>query len=128
MEITKEMLIANETILAARVSDKDECLYLGNVPNCNVYFTSQFNNYNMIGETLTLERINKKYKIKQPESKVVPLEKKVYDFVPVRVRDTKDVDWMKAELIACIPYETDFPYRVLINSNELYSLRYCEFI
>jgi len=128
MEITKEMLIANETVLVTKKSDKYKCLYLGCVPNLNVHFTSEYEDYNAVGLTITLEEINENYIIKQPESKIVPLERKVYDFVPVRVRDTKDVDWMKAELIACIPYETDFPYRVLINSNELYSLRYCEFI
>lgn len=62
-------------------------------------------------------------------SKVVPLERKVYDFVPVRVRDNEDGDWLDAELYACLGNTNQFPYRAIIKGTGLTGcFKYCEFI
>lgn len=126
MEITKEMLIANETVLVTKKSDKYKCLYLGCVPNLNVHFTSEYEDYNAVGLTITIEEINENYIIKQPESKIVPLERKVYDFVPVRVRDSEDESWGNAKLIACL-YGLNHPYFVILEDFPS-QYKYCEFI
>jgi len=81
MEITKEMLIANETVLVTKKSDEYKFLYLGCVPNLNIHFVSVPNKYKESYAFYNIEEINQMFTIKQPESKVVPLERKVYDFV-----------------------------------------------
>jgi len=125
MEITKEMLIANETVLVHKITS-NEYLYLGCIENVNIYFISYTNRFKEAGDYYTLEEINKNYKIKQPESKVVPLERKVYDFVPVRVRDSEDESWENAKLIACL-YGLNHPYFVILEDFPS-QYKYCEFI
>lgn len=125
MEITKEMLIANETVLVDK-NTSNEYLYLGCIENVNIYFISYTNRFKEAGDYYTLEEINKNYKIKQPESKVVPLERKVYDFVPVRVRDSEDESWRNAKLIACL-YGLNHPYYVILKDLPS-QYKYCEFI
>jgi len=126
MEITKEMLIANETVLVTKKSDKYKCLYLGCVPNLNIHFVSVPNKYKEAYSFYTIEEINQMFTIKQPESKVVPLERKVYDFVPVRVRDSEDESWGNAKLIACL-YGLNHPYFVILEDFPS-QYKYCEFI
>ena len=95
MEITKEQLIEGKTVLI-RKADKSQRLYLGNVGL--VYFISLDNFKQSSGSPYTIEELNTIYFIEQEQSLTVPLERKLYDFVPVYVKDLKKKNGKKENL------------------------------
>lgn len=122
---TEKDLIAGKTVLVSKAYEKEKVKYLGNAGL--IHFVSHTNGYSNAGMYYTIEQLNNSFTIEKPKSRVVPLEKKVYDFVPVRVRDNEDSEWENAFLIAVIP-NTDFPYNVLDDVDCLNTFKYCELI
>ena len=122
---TEKDLIAGETVLVSKDKTCHKRLYLG----CSglVHFISACNEYEFAGPFYTIKELNKWYTIEQPKSKAVPLEKKVYDFVPVRVRNNEINIWKNAFLIAVTPL-TDFPFKTVNENGQSTSYRYCEFL
>ena len=123
----KEDLISGETILVSKTHNTSKVLYLGGIGL--VHFVSMTNSYKESSCHYTIEELEELYTIEQPQSKSVPLEKKVYDFVPVRVKDSDNEDWRDfgCKLIAVI--ECKFPY-VTVNADykSIQLSRYCEFL
>ena len=126
MEITKEQLIEGKTVLI-RKADKSQRLYLGNVGL--VYFISLDNFKQSSGSSYTIEELNTIYFIEQEQSLTVPLERKVYDFVPVYVKDYEKEEWKERKLIAVLPNAL-FPYHTDEGSSTKYAgaFKICEFI
>ena len=122
---TEKDLIAGETVLVFKDTPAHKRLYLGNAGL--VHFISATNKYKLTGGYYTIEELNESFTIEQPKSKVVPLEKKVYNFVPVRVRDKEDNEWKNAFLIAVTPL-TDFPFKTVNKNGQSAAYRYCEFL
>lgn len=123
---TEKDLKAGETVLVSKYIPTNKKLYLGSAGL--VHFVSNTNNFECANNNnFRIQELNQFYTIEQPKSKVVPLEKKVYDFVPVRVRDSENHKWWNAFLIAVVPDE-EYPFFVITESNNYDSLRYCEFI
>ena len=122
---TEKDLVAGETVLVWKESNA-KALYLG----CAglVHFVSEDDEFNKAGDSnFAIEDLNKYFTIKQPKSNAVPLEKKVYDFVPVRCRDNDDRDWENRELVLVSP-ENPYPYRVINNHGETSGFKQCEFL
>ena len=122
--IKKEDLIAGETVLVNNFG-AEIMTYQGCVGGC-LFFTSEIKAF-----ALTLKQVNNyNYIIKQPISNVVPLEKRTYDFVPVRVSDDR-INWFDAELIA-VDNETYLPYIAKrYTTKKCVSIaiyKYCEFV
>ena len=129
----KEDLIAGETILVGKNGNGYKRLYLGNSGLVHfVSYESKTGGYCSVGDNpYRIEELEEYYTIEQPKSKVVPLEKKVYDFVPVRVRDYDGNDWEeeKFRLVAVASNDnTDYPFIVIEEGNECSQWRQCEFI
>ena len=126
MEITKEQLIEGKTVLI-RKADKSQRLYLGNVGL--VYFISLDNFKQSSGSPYTIEELNTIYFIEQEQSLTVPLERKLYDFVPVYVKDYEKEEWKERKLIAVLPNAL-FPYHTDEGSSTKYAgaFKICEFI
>lgn len=122
---TEKDLIAGETVLIHKDNPSNKNLYLGSAGY--VHFISATNKYKYTGVSFTIEELNESFTIEQPKSKVVPLEKKVYDFVPVRVRDNERHLWKNAFLIAVTPL-TDYPFKTVNENEQSAAYRYCEFL
>lgn len=125
--IKKEDLIAGETVL---VSESNTIAYQGCVGEC-LFFTYLNDGVKKADASYTIEEINYfGYRIKQPESKVVPLEKRTYDFVKVRIRDSYLEQWRNAELIAVDPdlFNSYIVKRCMASNGSYISFyKYCEF-
>ena len=122
---TEKDLIAGETVLVFKGNPAHKRLYLGNAGL--VHFASVTNKYKLTGGFYTIEELNELYSIEQPKSKVVPLEKKVYDFVPVKVRDNENHKWGNVFLIAVVQ-GVDFHFKTVDMDGQSTSYKYCEFI
>ena len=122
---TEKDLIAGETVLVSKDNPTDKRLYLGNAGF--VHFISVINKYEEVGICFTIKDIIKHFDIEQPKSKVVPLEKKVYDFVPVRVRNMVSVNWENRFLIAVIP-GAEYPFKTVDEDGDINTYKYCEFL
>lgn len=119
---TEKDLIAGETVLVSKNDPTDKRLYLGNAGL--VHFVSAANKYECTGGLYTIKELNQRYTIEQQKSKVVPLEKKVYDFVPVRCNDYEDL--VNCYLIAVFP-SSSFPYKVIRGNGDSDEFEYCKF-
>ena len=122
---TEKDLVAGETVLVWKGRDA-KALYLG----CAglAHFISQSGNFKKaVDSNYTIEELNSFFTIEQPKSNAVPLEKKVYDFVPVRVRDYYDQSWQIRELVLVSP-ENSLPYRVINNEGGTTGFKQCEFL
>ena len=124
---TEKYLVAGETVLVWKESDV-KVLYLGNAGL--VHFVSRTNDFKIAGGLYyTIEELNKYFTIKQPKSNAVPLEKKVYDFVPVRCRDDDNSEWENYKLVTVIDYKKyGYPYIVMDEDGNTIFFRYCEFL
>ena len=123
---TEKDLVAGETVLEEKKNDV-KFLYLGNAGL--VHFVSRTNYFKAAGGSYyTIEELNKYFNIEQPKSNTVPLEKKVYDFVPVRCRDNDNELWKSyPSLIAVVP-DAEYPYKVLSSSGIFVTFKQCEFL
>lgn len=123
---TEKDLVAGETVLVWK-EDQRKVLYLGSAGL--VHFLSEDNEFKAGGGSyFTIDDLNKYFTIEQPKSNAVPLEKKVYDFVPVIVRDCDEAVWRRdTSLIAVVP-ESEYPYKVLSKCGSLVPFKFCEFI
>ena len=122
---TEKDLVAGETVLVWK-EDQRKVLYLGSARL--VHFVSEDNEFKAGGSSyFTIDDLNKYFTIEQPKSNAVPLEKKVYDFVPVRVRDYYDQSWQIRELVLVSP-ENSLPYRVINNEGGTTGFKQCEFL
>ena len=122
---TEKDLKAGETVLVSKNDPSDKRLYLGSAGY--VHSISARNKYEHTGGLYTIERLNEYYTIEQPKTKVVPLEKKVYDFVPVRARNDEKYEWQNAFLIAVTP-STEFPFKTVDEDGDINTYKYCEFL
>ena len=124
---TEKDLIPGETVLVRKGSDV-KVLYLGSAGLA--HFISQDNEFKIGYDSIyTIEAINKYFTIEQPKSNAVPLEKKVYDFVPVRCRDNDKSEWNNFKLVAVCDYNKGgYPYTVIDEYGYSFVFRYCEFI
>ena len=126
MEITKEALIAGETILVDKINIANKRLYLGN--SGLIYFVSRENDFKQAsGAIFTIGSLQKHFNIEEPKSKVVPLELKIYDFIPVRYRDSEIDDWSNGKLVFVNP-KNPFPFCILTKCESTVIYKYCEFI
>jgi len=124
---TEKDLIAGETVLTWK-EDKRKVLYLGSAGL--VHFISRDGNFKKSsGCYFTIDDLNEFLTIEQPKSNAVPLEKKVYDFVPVRCRDNDKSEWNNFKLVAVCDYNKGgYPYTVIDEYGYSFVFRYCEFI
>jgi len=124
---TEKDLIAGETVLVRKGSDV-KVLYLGSAGLA--HFISQDNEFKIGYDSIyTIEAINKYFTIEQPKSNAVPLEKKVYDFVPVRCRHNDISEWGNYKLVAVSDYKKyGYPYIVIDEDGFPFVFRYCEFL
>jgi len=124
---TEKDLIAGGTVLVLK-EDKKEVLYLGSAGL--VHFVSRTNDFKIAGGLYyTIEELNKYFTIKQPKSNAVPLEKKVYDFVPVICRDDDKSEWENYKLVSVIEKNSNgYPYTVIDEDGFAFVFRYCEFL
>lgn len=124
-------LIAGDTVLIWKRNQR-KVLYLGSAGLA--HFISEDDAFKAAREFktgrhfyFTIEDLNNFFTIEQPESKVVPLEKKVYDFVPVRCRDNDNELWKSdTSLIAVVP-DAEYPYKVLLSCGKSSFFKRCEF-
>lgn len=123
---TEKDLVAGETVLVWKESDV-KVLYLGSAGLA--HFISEDDDFKKAGDcNFTIEDLNKHFTIEQPKSNAVPLEKKVYDFVPVRCRDNDNELWKSyPSLIAVVP-DAEYPYKVLSSSGVFVTFKKCEFL
>jgi len=115
---TEKDLVAGETVLVWKERDA-KVLYLG----CAglVHFISEDDDFKKAGDC--------NFTIKQPKSNAVPLEKKVYDFVPVRCRFNDKSEWVNYKLVAVCDYKKyGYPYIVIDEDGFPFAFRYCEFL
>ena len=120
---TEKDLVAGETVLRWKESNT-KVLYLG----CAglVHFISEDNAFKTAGDSnYRIEELNNCFTIEQPKSKVVPLEKKVYDFVPVRCKYREH--WVNCYLIAVVP-DSSYPYKVITGDGGNDGFNNCEFL
>ncbi len=123
---TEKDLIAGETVLVWKESDV-KVLYLGSAGL--VHFISRDDEFKKSsGYVYTIEDLNKLFTIEQPKTNAVPLEKKVYDFVPVRCRDNDDNVWQRDNLLIAVVPDAEYPYKVLSNWGSLNHFKQCEFL
>ncbi len=124
---TEKDLIAGETVLVSNYNGK-RVLYLGSAGL--VHFISQSGNFKKtVDSNYTIEELNKYFTIEQPKSNAVPLEKKVYDFVPVRCRDNEQSEWENYKLVSVIEKNSNgYPYTVIDEDGNTFVFRYCEFL
>jgi len=124
---TEKDLVAGETVLVRKGSDV-KVLYLGSAGLA--HFISQDNEFKIGYDSIyTIEAINKYFTIEQPKSNAVPLEKKIYDFVPVRCRDYDNSEWENYKLVAVVEKENGgYPYTVIDEDGYSFVFRYCEFL
>jgi hypothetical protein len=123
---TEKDLIAGETVLTWK-EDKRKVLYLGSAGL--VHFISRDNEFKKSsGCYFTIDDLNEFLTIEQPKSNTVPLEKKVYDFVPVRCRDDDGNVWHRDNLLIAVVPNAEYPYKVLSNLGSLVPYKQCEFI
>ena len=109
---TEKDLVAGETVLVWKGSDV-KVLYLGSAGLAH----------------FTIEDLNKHFTIEQPKSNAVPLEKKVYDFVPVRCRLNEQSEWENYKLVSVVEKNRGgFPYIVIDKEENYFVFRYCEFL
>lgn len=120
---TEKDLIEGETVLVSKAYEKEKVKYLGNAGL--IHFVSHTNEYSNAGMCYTIEQLNNSFTIEQPKSRVIPMEKKVYDFVPVRCNDYEDL--VNCYLIAVYP-SSDFPYKAITDNGDIDGFEYCEFI
>jgi hypothetical protein len=124
---TEKDLVAGETVLVWNAYEKDKVKYLGKAGL--IHFVSHTNKYSNAGIYYTIEELNKYFNIEQPKSNAVPLEKKVYDFVPVRCRDNDNSEWVNFILVAVCDYNKGgYPYTVIDEDGYSFVFRYCEFL
>lgn len=120
---TEKDLKAGETVLVRKI-DNRRALYLGNAGL--VHFVSNKIDFECANNNnFRIQELNQFFTIEQPKSKVVPMEKKVYDFVPVRCNDYEDL--VNCYLIAVYP-SSSFPYKVITDNGDSDGFEYCEFI
>ena len=120
---TEKDLVAGETVLVWK-EDKRKVLYLGSAGL--VHFISRDDEFKKSsGCYFTIDDLNEFLTIEQPKSKVVPLEKKVYDFVPVICRNRED--WVNCYLIAVYP-DSSYPYKVITSDGGNDGFKQCEFL
>jgi len=124
---TEKDLVAGETVLTWKESDV-KVLYLGSAGLVN--FISEDDDFKKAGDcNFTIEDLNKYLTIEQPKSNAVPLEKKVYDFVPVRCRCNDISEWENYKLVTVIDYKKyGYPYIVIDEDGFPFVFRYCEFL
>jgi hypothetical protein len=125
-EITKEDLIVNETVLIHKDSKTKATLI-----DCGVYgnIFHLYSNENKFISTLSLAEINKYFTLEEKPSKVVPFETKVYDFVPVKVRDDDNKEWcFNYKLIAVRREKDSLPYIVINEYGVVNIFEQAEFI
>ena len=124
---TEKDLIVGATVLVRKI-DNRRALYLGNVGL--VHFVSNTIDFECANNNnFTIQELNEWYIIEQPKSKVVPLEKKVYDFVPVRCRDNDNDVWKDFRLVAVVGNKINrYPYTVIDEEENSFVFRYCEFL
>ena len=123
---TEKDLVAGETVLVWKQVER-KVLYLGRAGLA--HFVSADNEFKIGRATyFTIDYMNECFTIEQPKSNAVPLEKKVYDFVPVRCRDNDNELWKSdPSLIAVVP-DAEYPYKVLSSSGVLVTFKQCEFL
>ena len=122
---TEKDLVAGETVLVFKEAGNN-VLYLGRTGLA--HFVSRDNDFKKGTDCVyTIEELNKYFNIEQPKSNAVPLEKKVYDFVPVRCRDNDNHVWRSFRLVAVIE-NNEYPYTVVNEDGDAYVFRYCEFL
>ena len=120
---TEKDLVAGETVLVWK-EDKKEVLYLGRAGLA--HFVSGDNEFKIGSDYVyTIEELNKYFTIEQPKSNPVPLENKVYDFVPVRCRNGEH--WVNCYLIAVVP-DAEYPYKVITSDVGNDGFKQCEFL
>ncbi len=123
---TEKDLVAGETVLVWKEAGSN-VLYLGRAGLS--HFVSGDNEFKIGSDYVyTIEELNKYFNIEQPKSNAVPLEKKVYDFVPVRVRDYDNRLWQRDQLLIAVVPESEYPYKVLSNCGSLVPYKQCEFL
>ena len=124
---TEKDLVAGETVLVRKGSDV-KVLYLGSAGLA--HFITQDNEFKIGYDSIyTIEAINKYFTIEQPKSNAVPLEKKVYDFVPVRCRDNEQSEWENYRLVAVVDNRWNgYQYFVIDEDGDIIYFRYCEFL
>ncbi len=124
---TEKDLVAGETVLVSNDNGK-RVLYLGSAGLA--HFITYLNEFKIAGGLYyTIEELNKYFAIGQPKSNAVPLEKKVYDFVPVRCRDNDNSEWVNFILVAVCDYNKGgYPYTVIDEDGYSFVFRYCEFL
>ncbi len=120
---TEKDLVAGETVLVWK-EDQRKVLYLGSAGL--VHFVSEDNEFKAGGSSyFTIDDLNKYFTIEQPKSNAVPLEKKVYDFVPVRCKYRQH--WVNCYLIAVVP-DAEYPYKVITGDGGNDGFNNCEFL
>ena len=124
---TEKDLVAGETVLVSNHNGK-RVLYLGRAGLA--HFISQDDEFKKANEFYnTIEDLNSFFTIEQPKSNAVPLEKKVYDFVPVRCRDNDKSEWENYRLVAVADNRWNgYQYFVIDEDGDIIYFRYCEFI
>jgi hypothetical protein len=123
---TEKDLVAGETVLVWKDSDAN-VLYLG----CAglAHFVSAYNEFKIANNSnFTIEELNKHFTIDQPKSKVVPLEKKVYDFVPVICRNNDGNVWERDNLLIAVVPDAEYPYKVITDDGGYDGFNNCEFL
>ena len=124
---TEKDLVAGETVLVSNASGR-KCLYLGSAGLA--HFMSQYDDFKTGDDCIyTIEDLNKYFTIEQPKSNAVPLEKKVYDFVPVRCRCNDISEWENYRLVAVADNRWNgYQYFVIDEDGDIIYFRYCEFL
>ena len=124
---TEKDLIAGETVLVWK-EDGSKVLYLGNAGLA--HFISEDNAFKKSGHSYyTIDDLNEYFSIEQPKSNAVPLESKVYDFVPVRCRDDDKSKWENYKLVSVVEKKGNgYPYTVIGEDGSTFVFRYCEFL
>jgi len=124
---TEKDLVAGETVLTWK-EDKRKVLYLGSAGL--VHFISRDDEFKKSsGCYFTIDDLNEFLTIEQPKSNAVPLEKKVYDFVPVRCRDDDNSEWENFRLVAVADNRWNgYQYFVIDEDGDIIYFSYCEFI
>ena len=126
---TEKDLIAGETVLVSKYIPTNKKLYLGSAGL--VHFVSNTNNFECANNNnFRIQELNQFYTIEQPESKVVPLELKSYDFVPVIFKVKEQEDWENGKLLAVVP-NAKYPYIISYSGKDapiLVTCNYCEFL